>query len=65
VAGAIWNQMKKGIPVLLWDAFQQAITLEKIHMPLKVNLPKVNEIDEDQDITELGGKIEAVRVELN
>jgi hypothetical protein len=28
-------------------------------------LPKVNEIDEDQDITELGGKIEAVRVELN
>jgi hypothetical protein len=47
------------------DAFQQAIALEKIQMPLKVNLPLVKEINEDQDTTELGGEIEALRAQLN
>jgi hypothetical protein len=40
--------MSKAMPVILWCPLQQAITLEKIHMPLKVNLPMVNEIDEGQ-----------------
>jgi hypothetical protein len=34
---AIRDNMMKAMPVVLWDAFQQAITLEKIHMPLKTN----------------------------
>jgi hypothetical protein len=39
---SIRDEMMKNMPVLLWDAFQQAITLEKIHTPLKANTPMVN-----------------------
>jgi hypothetical protein len=35
---AFRDKMMKGTSVLLWDAFQQAITLEKIQIPIKVNL---------------------------
>jgi hypothetical protein len=45
--------------------FNKAITLQKIHMPLKVNLPMVNEINEYQDTTELDVEIEAVGAQLN
>jgi hypothetical protein len=62
---AIWVEMIKGLPVLLWDTFQQDITLAKIHMPFKVNLPMVNKIDENQDTIQLDGKIEAVQAQLN
>ena len=61
---AIRDEMMKNMPVILWDAFQQAITLEKIHMPIKTNLPMVNEIEE-QEIDEIDGEIEAVRARLH
>ncbi len=57
--------MSKAMPVILWCPLQQAITLEKIHMPLKVNLPMFNEIDEDQDTSELNQEIEAVQAQMN
>jgi hypothetical protein len=57
--------MMKNMPVLLWEAFQQAITLEKIHTPLKTNTPMVNEIADEQENFELDGEIEAVRAQLN
>jgi hypothetical protein len=62
---AISDEMVKSMLVPLWNAFQQAIILEKIHMPLKTITPMVNEISEDQDPVELVGEIEAVRAQLN
>ena len=59
------DEMIRGELVLLRDASQQAITLEKIQTPLKTNLPMVDEIDEDHDYTELDGEIKAVRPQLN
>jgi hypothetical protein len=35
----IWVKMMKELPLLFFYPFQQAITLQIIHMPLKVNLP--------------------------
>jgi hypothetical protein len=52
------HEMMKGMPVILRDIFKQAITLEKIHMPLKTNTPMVAEITDDQDTVELDGEIE-------
>jgi hypothetical protein len=52
------------MPVLLWDSFQQAITLQKIHTPLKKNTPMVNEIAEEQENSELEGEIEIVRTQI-
>ncbi len=58
--------MINNIPFLLLEAFQQAITLEQIHTPLKANTPAaVNEIADEQDNCELDGEIEAVRAQLN
>ncbi len=54
----------KDMPLLLLDAFQQTISLERIHMPLKVNLPIVKEID-NHVTTQIGGEIKAVRAQLN
>ena len=62
---AIRDDMMKAMPIILWDAFQQAITLEKIHTPLKTNLPMVNEVDTEIETEELDGEIEAVRAQLN
>ncbi len=63
---AIRDEMMKNMPVLLWEAFQQAITLEKIHTPLKATMAAaVNEIADEQDNCELDGEIEAVRAQLN
>jgi hypothetical protein len=62
---SIRDEMMKNMPVLLWEAFQQAITLEKIHTPLKTNMPAVNEIADEQDNDEIDGEIEAVRAQLN
>jgi hypothetical protein len=62
---AIEDEIMKAMTVLLWDAFQQAITLEKIHMLHKVNLPMVNEIDNDQDTTKLEGEIKTAWAQLN
>ncbi len=53
--------MLKDLSVLLWDAFQEALTLQNIHMPFKVNLPMVNEIYADQKVSETDREIEAVR----
>jgi hypothetical protein len=61
---SIGDEMMKNMPVLLWDAFQQAITLEKIHTPLKTNSPMVNEIAKENENSELEGEIEAVRAQL-
>ena len=62
---AIRDDLMKNMPVILWDAFQQAITLEKVHMPLKHNLPAVNEIEgEDGDLEELDGEIAAVKAHM-
>ncbi len=55
----------KSMPVLLWHAFQQAISLEKIHTPLKTNTSVVSEIAKNSDTVELDGKIEAVGAQLN
>ncbi len=57
---AIQDEMMKGRPVLLWDTSQQYFTLEKHHMPLKTNTPKVDEITEKQNPVALDGEIEAV-----
>jgi hypothetical protein len=53
------------MPVLLWDAFQQAITLEKIQMPMKTNTLMVNEISNEHNTVELDSEMEAVRAQLN
>jgi hypothetical protein len=39
---AIQDEMMKGMGVILWYAFQEVITFEKIHVPLKVNLLMTN-----------------------
>jgi hypothetical protein len=56
----IGDEMMKVMSVLLWGALQQAITLVKIHMPLKTNTPMVNEVAEEQEALELDGEIKFI-----
>ena len=58
------DEIMKDMPGVLWDAFQSALTLEKIHTPVKSSIhATVNEISEDSsDI--IDGEIEAVQAQL-
>ena len=60
----IRDELMKDMPAVLWDAFQNALTLEKIHMPVKsFTNASVNEISEE-DTQQIDGEIEAVQAQL-
>ena len=60
----IRDDLMKDMPATLWEAFQSALTLEKIHMPIKSSMSaSVNEIA-DEETTQIDGEIEAVQAQL-
>ena len=58
------DKMLEAMPATLWDAFQQALGLEKIHQPPK-NFASMNAISEENDDTEeIDIEIDAVSAQL-